>query len=158
MDWTLNRSETLQVLKSMGIEIPADTKLSDDALDKRLCAALHAAQYKDHLPSPFELTRLPSWPTKKGDKADTSARPLFEAVRRGSIQESRQIHAAKMAGGSDVPTLYVDPFTDLRQTLMGLGKFLDDGVRWCVLQDREKKHCAINLRVRRCPFRVLNIG
>ena len=154
----LTRTETLQILKCLGVDLPVTTKISEENLDRRLRNALDAAQYKDHLPSPFKLTRLPSWPTKKGDKADTSARSLFEAVRRGSIQESRQIHAAKMAGGSDVPTLYVDPFTDLRQTLMGLGKFLDDGVRWCVLQDREKKHCAINLRVRRCPFRVLNIG
>ena len=156
MRWTLNRSETLQVLKSMGIEVPADTKLPDDALDKRLSAALHAAQYEDRLPSPFELSRLAPWPTTKRDEADASARSLFEAVRRGNIQESRQIYATNMAGGSAVPTLYVDPFTDLRQTMMGLGQFLDDGLRWCVLQDREKEHCAINLRVRRCLFRVLN--
>ncbi|TBU39347.1 hypothetical protein BD309DRAFT_1083464 [Dichomitus squalens] len=147
MDWTLSHSETLQVLKSMGIEIPTDTKLSGDALEKRLRDALNAAQYKDRLPSPFDLHGLPAWPLKRPNEADTRARSLFEAVQRGNMQEALQVYETKKAGGSTVPTLYVDPFMDLRQTMMGLGKYLDDGLRWCVLQDQEKEHCAVNLRV-----------
>ncbi|KAI1792749.1 hypothetical protein LXA43DRAFT_1060444 [Ganoderma leucocontextum] len=143
MEWTLNRPETLQVLNCMGVELPAETKLADDILDKRLRDALNAAQYKDYLPSPLSLPDLPPWPVPKGNEG----RSLFEAVQRGSIHESRQIHAKKLAGGSAVPELFVDPFTDLRQTMMGLGKWLDQGLRWCVLQDREKEHCAVNVRI-----------
>ena len=144
MEWTLNRSETLQILQCMGVELPANTKLLDDVLDKRLRDALNAAQYKDRLPSPFDLSTLTSWPLQKGGKG----RSLFDAVHRGSLHESRQIFAKKMAGGSAVPELYVDPFTDLRQTMMGIGRWLDQGLTWCVLQDREKEHCAVNMRVR----------
>ncbi|KAM5546031.1 hypothetical protein V8D89_000157 [Ganoderma adspersum] len=143
MEWALNRSETLQILQCMGIELPADTKLLDDVLDKRLRDALNAAQYKDRLPSPFDPLNLSPWPTPKGGEG----RSLFDAVQRGSLHESRQIFAKKLAGGSAVPELYVDPFTDLRQTMMGIGKWLDQGLRWCVLQDREKEHCAVNMRI-----------
>ena len=127
----------------MGIELPADTKLLDDILHKRLRDALNAAQYKDRLPSPFDLCTLIPWPTPEGSEG----RSLFEAVQRGSLEESRQIFAKKLMGGSAVPELFVDPFTDLRQTMMGLGKWLDQGLRWCILQDREKEHCAVNIRV-----------
>ncbi|PIL28917.1 hypothetical protein GSI_08963 [Ganoderma sinense ZZ0214-1] len=143
MEWTLNRSETLQVLQCMGIELPADTKLLDDVLEKRLRDALNAAQYKDRLPSPFDISDLSPWPAPKS----AERRSLFDAVQRGSFQESRQIFAKKLAGGSAVPELYVDPFTDLRQTMMGIGKWLDQGLRWCVLQDREREHCAVNMRI-----------
>ncbi len=144
MEWSLNRPETLQILQCMGIELPAEKKLIDGVLDKRLRDALNAAQYRDRLPCPLALSNLPPWPTSK----DGEGRSLFSAVQRGSFHESRQIYAKKMAGGSAVPEPFVDPFTDPLQTMMGLGKWPDQGLRWCVLQDREKEHCAVNMRVR----------
>ena len=79
MEWTLSRPETLQVLNSMGIELPADTKLLDDILDKRLRDALNAVQYKDHLPSPFDLRTHPL--------ADAGTRQGTVAVRGGSARQ-----------------------------------------------------------------------
>ena len=89
MNWDLERPDVLHVLKCMGIELPTDTKLPDDALDRRLRDALHAAQYKDSLVSPLDLCSLPPWPVIRTQEADTSARSIFKAVQRGSMRRER---------------------------------------------------------------------
>ena len=35
-DFSLSRAEVLEILNNIGVSIPPKTKLSDDALDKRL--------------------------------------------------------------------------------------------------------------------------
>lgn len=43
-DFSFTRQDTIQVLDNMGVLIPPDSKLSDEALDKRLGKALDASQ------------------------------------------------------------------------------------------------------------------
>ncbi|RDX40255.1 hypothetical protein OH76DRAFT_1413096 [Lentinus brumalis] len=139
----LSRSETISVLKSMGLELPADTKLSDETLDKRLRDALNAAQQKDGLPASLDLRSLSPWPTSKFAHSKDKKKPLLDAVQRGNIGEAAHNYARK----SRVPELYVDSFMDLRQTIMGFAHFIDQGVMRCVIQDQEKENYAINVRV-----------
>ena len=140
----LTRTETLQILKCLGVDLPATTKISEENLDRRLRNALDAAQYKDRLPPTLDFKTLPEWPMLP----QPGGRPLFQAVMRGNFEEARRNMAAHLGLGSGQPELFADPFTDLRQTIMGIGKFLDEGMRWCILQD-ENGQCAVNLRVRR---------
>ncbi|KAI0704229.1 hypothetical protein C8T65DRAFT_611445 [Cerioporus squamosus] len=140
---TLTRSETVSILKSMGLELPADTKLSDENLEKRLRDALNAAQQKDRLPASLDLKSLSSWPTSKTEPSASKRKPLLDAVQRGNLGEAAHNYVRK----SRVPELYVDPFMDLRQTIMGLAHFIDQGVTRCVIQDQEKENYAINVRV-----------
>ena len=148
----LTREETLYALRSIGIDLPLSTKLPDDSLNKRLRDALDAAQYKSDLPSSLDLNALKKWPlavpdafpqhgNPKGGKAKGSSngRLLLEAVKRGNMMEAVQ--------NVGVPDLYVDPFTDLRQTIMGMANFLDNGATTCLIQDRQQQECAINVRV-----------
>ena len=139
----LTRSEIVTVLGYMGVDIPAHTKLSDDNLNKRLQDALNAAQYKSRFSLPLDIKNLADWPTlKSGRPKVPSDKRLLEAVRRGNVVEM----AATQARGGTAPELYVDPFMDLRQTMMSLGNHLDKGFKCVVMQDKEKEH-AINIRV-----------
>ncbi|KAI0752537.1 hypothetical protein C8Q80DRAFT_1267075 [Daedaleopsis nitida] len=146
----LTRTETLQVLNSMGIEIPVDAKISPENLDKRLRSALDAAQYKDRLPPTLDINALPEWPmchSGEGGKGTVVGRPLLEAVKRGNWHEAWRNYEAKKAGlGTAQPALYTDPFMDLRQTVMGIGNFLDNGAKWCYLEDKDEQ-CALNIRM-----------
>ena len=141
----LTRDETLKILRSMGIHLPLSTKLPDKDLDKRLRDALTSAQYKDQLPDPLNITAFKSWPLVN----DGSQRRLLEAIRRGNVQEAME----NVTRGTGVPELFVDTFTDLRQTVMGIANFLDNGASTCIIQDKEHEQCAINIRVSRpYPF------
>ena len=155
----LTREETLYALRSIGIDLPLSTKLPDDSHNKRLRDALDAAQYKSDLPSSLDLNALKTWPLAvpdtsqqrgkaKGGKAKGSSggRLLLEAVKRGNMMEAVQ--------NVGVPDLYVDPFTDLRQTIMGMANFLDNGATTCLIQDKQQQECAINVRVStfHCPL------
>lgn len=137
----LSRAETLTVLGKMGVSIPPRTKLSDEALEKRLRQALNASQLKSALvpSSTLDIKNLPSWP---------STRNVYEAIRRGNMQEAMMTAAAR-AGGSDTPfELYTNAFMDLRQTLMSIAKNWDDGRKLAIVQDIDHERCAINIRVR----------
>ena len=134
----LAREEMLTVLKAMGVEVPATTKIPDDDLNKRVRDALNAAQYKDKLPSPLNLSDLPPWPV--GDQG----RSLFEAVQRGTVGEAVQNYIS----GRRQPELYVDAFMDLRQSTMHLARFVDGGAMCFIMKDKADDQCAINIRVR----------
>lgn len=146
----LTREEILRVLKSMGVDLPLETKLSDKTLDQRLRNALNASQGRDGLTksSSPDFKSLKKWPMANPGELDTSARSVFDAIRRGNMDEARHnIEAEHLNGGISPPNLFVNPFIDLRQTLMSIGKWLDAGATWCVLQDQEKEQCAVNVRV-----------
>ncbi|CDO77860.1 hypothetical protein BN946_scf184668.g4 [Trametes cinnabarina] len=138
----LTRAETIKVLSSLGVEIPENTKIVDEELEKRLRTALDAAQEKDRFSIPLDLKTLPKWPIVKPDEISTSSRPLLDAVNRGNVQEA--LH--NLARGSRRTELYVNPFMDLRQTLLSLANMLDKGFTWCTIQDPEKVKSAIHLR------------
>ncbi|KAI0752538.1 hypothetical protein C8Q80DRAFT_1117939 [Daedaleopsis nitida] len=145
---SLTRHEILCVLKAMGIDLPVDTKLSDNVLDKRLRDALDASQYKEKLSSLTDLSSLPIWPVAAPGDTNAATRSVYEAVRRGNMHEARQNEAAALRTGSrQPPELFVDPFMDLRQTIMSIGGFLDNGARWWGIRDQQHEQCAINMRV-----------
>ncbi|KAI0672104.1 hypothetical protein C8Q78DRAFT_971565 [Trametes maxima] len=144
----LARAEVLNVLASMGIDLPKDTKLSDDTLDKRLRSALDAAQEKEKLAEILNHPDLPRWPLIKSDELDSRARPVLDAIKRGNWSEARNNSLSSLLGGpSTQPDLFTDPFIDLRQTVMSLANVLDNGMSWCIIQDPEKEQHAINIRI-----------
>ncbi|OSD02564.1 hypothetical protein PYCCODRAFT_1389695 [Trametes coccinea BRFM310] len=139
----LTRAEKIKILASMGVDVPENTKVPDDDLEKRLRAALDAAQEKSRFSTPLDIQTLPRWPLITAGEINTSSRPLLDAVNRGNIQEIMH----NIARGSRKTELYVDPFLDLRQTMLSLaGNVLDRGLDWCTIQDPEKEKSAIHLR------------
>ncbi|KAI0649718.1 hypothetical protein C8Q79DRAFT_343079 [Trametes meyenii] len=144
----LTREEVLNILASMGIELPKGTKLLDTILDKRLHSALDAAQEKERCAEILNRTGLPHWPLVKADELDSRARPVLDAVKRGNWNEARNNSLSNLLGGpSTQPDLFTDPFMDLRQTVMSLANVLDQGMLWCTIQDPEREQHAINIRI-----------
>ncbi|KAL1948271.1 hypothetical protein VTO73DRAFT_12346 [Trametes versicolor] len=142
----LTRAEKLKVLASMGIELPQDTKLLEEVLDKRLRNALDAAQEKDRFPDLSKRLDLPAWPRVNAGDIHSTARPLLDAVKRGNMHEALQNMQAASLGLSAAPELFADPFIDLRQTHMSLANILDKGFMWCTIQDPDRETSAINIR------------
>ena len=142
-----DRQETLRALACFGVVLPPHTKLSDDALDKRLRQALIATQpLSQVLSSPdskstplLNISPFSSWPQ--------TGRPVHESSSRLSIQEATLAAHGLNPG---LAPLRHNPFHDLRQTIMHIAKAWDDGYRFCVVQDMEQKEeerVQIHLRV-----------
>ncbi|KAI0634535.1 hypothetical protein C8Q77DRAFT_763383 [Trametes polyzona] len=142
----LTRAEKLRVLSSMGVGLPENTKLADEALDKRLRAALDAAQERHRFPATLNVRELPQWPIINKDEINSRARPLLDAVKRGNMEEAARISQARLTGVRATPELFTDPFMDLRQTLMSLANARDNGFTWLTIQDPDSEHYAINIR------------
>ncbi|RDX41978.1 hypothetical protein OH76DRAFT_1467037 [Lentinus brumalis] len=147
----LTRSEILQTLSCMGINLPTSTKLSDDALEKRLREGLNASQNRENIPAPLNMSSTRPWPMLKPWDASASSsaqgRPVFNAVRRTSVQEMAE-HAQALRAGQryDPSPLYTNAFMDIRQTMMSIGHALDRGQRWCIIQDTKCETYALNIR------------
>lgn len=137
----------------MGINLPTSTKLSDDALEKRLREGLNASQNRENIPAPLNINSIRPWPMLKPWAASASSsaqgRPVFDAVRRTSVQEMAE-HAQALRAGQryDPSPLYTNAFMDIRQTMMSIGHALDKGQRWCIVQDTKCETYALNIRVR----------
>ena len=183
--------EPLRVLESLGVELPPDTKLPDEAIEKRLRDALNSCQYKDHLEPLPDLNTLPPWklsapevmqaqvPTAASTSPSMpspglvaqSTPPGFHskpmgACQRGNLHEARinnfrrdaqaRMNALREQFGVDplrgaditTPPIHVDPFVDLRQTVLSLANFADQGGKWLLLQDPDTEKYAVNIRVR----------
>ncbi|OSC99312.1 hypothetical protein PYCCODRAFT_1460866 [Trametes coccinea BRFM310] len=138
----LTRPEIIRSLASMGVDIPPNSKIPDSDLDKRLRATLDAAQDKARFSFPLDDRTLPRWPVKDPDNPDVPFTPVLEATKRGNYEEAMR----NMRRGSQVDELFVDPFIDLRQTVMALANTLDHGLSWCTIQDPEPNKSAINVR------------
>ncbi|KAI0088365.1 hypothetical protein BDY19DRAFT_891159 [Irpex rosettiformis] len=139
-DTNLSREELLGVLSSFGIAIPPTSKLPVESLQKRLRQAINASQAMPLVNArpPLDPAQYPKWP--QGYKG------LFDAIRRGNLQEAAMTQLA-MREGQDPSPLYVNAFMDVRQTLMSLANNCETGFKHAVMQDLEKEKCAINLRV-----------
>ncbi|KAI1792756.1 hypothetical protein LXA43DRAFT_1093398 [Ganoderma leucocontextum] len=120
----LTKEETLQILSFMGVQIPKDTKLPGEVLDKRLQDALNAVQNRDQLPisAPLDPERGQKWPRP----------PEGESLKKARRGEGRRV-------------LYEDPFLDLRETMMSIGNTIDRGHRWVAIQDRGHENFAISM-------------
>jgi hypothetical protein len=132
-DSAFTREEILHVLSAFGIDIPANSKLPDGSLQKRLRQAINASQAMSAInPNPpLALDQYPKWPR--------NSKILYESIRRGNIDEA-------VSGVKSTP-LYANAFMDVRQTLMSLAVQYEKGIKYAILQDRQKEKCAINIRV-----------
>ncbi|KAI1792751.1 hypothetical protein LXA43DRAFT_1004925 [Ganoderma leucocontextum] len=138
----LTRAEKIRILNTLGVDIPADTKLLDNILEKRLCDALDAVQYKDRLPASMDLKALRPWPTVEpgeGGTTSTRPRPLAKAVQRRILDDARQAGPSLPAAESEEAMAFGNPFEDLRRTMRAIARVLDKGGRWCLLRGDEDK-------------------
>ncbi|KAF7361421.1 MYND-type domain-containing protein [Mycena sanguinolenta] len=128
------REEILGLLRSMGIELPPKTKLSDAELDKRLSKALDSAQFLTRVvpAPPFDPTIYPPWFRTQSPK------PVLEAIRRNNFAEATLVEMSQRRGIDNPFPLYTNAFMDLRQTLMTIGNACDRGMVPLVLQDKEQ--------------------
>lgn len=142
-DPSFTRDELIQVLSDMGITIPTTSKLPKDALEKRLKQAINASQTLSAIITrpPIDLSQYSRWPAQGG-------RSLFDAIRRGDLNETILSTQALFHGLADPFPLHKNAFMDVRQTLMGLAKYWDGGQHIAVMQDLNRERCAINIRVR----------
>ncbi|KAI5835664.1 hypothetical protein K523DRAFT_260382 [Schizophyllum commune Tattone D] len=134
-----DREQILALLQSMGVNLPSDTKLPKDALEKRLTAALSMCQ---SLPSfsdkfPLDPSTYPAWKDKSA----------LDGFRMGTLMEAYQAFRAESEGRTrNVLPSYEHAFADLRQKIMYLANMYDEGQPTCVLQDEEGQE-AICVRV-----------
>jgi hypothetical protein len=133
------RSETLALLSSLGVEIPPDSKLQDDALASKLKKALNLAQrLSEVMPhGTFDPAAAPPWTASK--------KLLQDIMGTHSIEEHLQA-AENKRGQADVPDPLAQPFVGMRQSLRGVGKAWDDNKYAVTLQD-EAQTSVILLRV-----------
>ncbi|TFK80178.1 hypothetical protein K466DRAFT_592002 [Polyporus arcularius HHB13444] len=134
----------------MGGDIPADTKLPDDVLEKRLREAINASQNKATFSS-LDLGSLQKWPMATAGELDTRARPLVRAMQRGSIDEAQRLlfssgNRVLDAGATPGASPSANPFIGLREVVAAIGGLLDDGGTWCVVQS-EDESSSIGIRV-----------
>ncbi|KAJ7226886.1 hypothetical protein GGX14DRAFT_417564 [Mycena pura] len=127
----LPQQEILNLLGTMGVELPRKTKLPHAELDKRLSKALDSAQYITRvLPDPsLDPTAYPSWLDDKSNK------PVIEAIRRHNVGEATLIAESHEKGINDPFPLFANAFMDLRQSLMSIANACDTSMSPVVLQD-----------------------
>ncbi|KAI1792762.1 hypothetical protein LXA43DRAFT_972427 [Ganoderma leucocontextum] len=118
------REETIRVLNSLGVDIPTDTKLLDEILEKRLSDALDAAQYKDRFPECMNLKSLNPWPVVEHSESAINPRPLVDAVARHNLDEAHKLYTDFRAGKNIQNALFVDPFDEPSQESAILLRFL----------------------------------
>ncbi|KAF9461154.1 hypothetical protein BDZ94DRAFT_1264418 [Collybia nuda] len=121
------REDMLVLLSTMGVELPENTKIPDDGLNKLLLQALDASQrFTDLLKTaPFNPSEYHRWKSPK---------PLLEAVSRGNLTEAfENAMSGNKARGTS--TAKEDTFREVRQILLALSMHYDQGTRDFVLLD-----------------------
>jgi len=139
------RQELLVQLTAIGVALPKDTKMPNDALEKRLGQALDASQaFTDVITSlPFDPTSLDTW------SSSTQLKTLLKAVQRGNLIEAmRNAASLRMASSSGTPPVEQgeDTFMEVRQCMLQFAKNWEDGTSIFVLQD-EAQESGMILRV-----------
>ncbi|KAM5546029.1 hypothetical protein V8D89_000155 [Ganoderma adspersum] len=145
----LIRAEKIRILNTLGVDIPADTKLLDSILEKRLCSVLDAAQYKDRLPASMDIKSLRAWPMVEpgeGGTMGTRPRPLAKAVQRRTLDDARQAGPSLPAAESEEAMAFGNPFEDFRKAMRAIARVLDKGGRWCLLRDDSEDRSGIMFR------------
>ncbi|KAF8075304.1 hypothetical protein FPV67DRAFT_1605748 [Lyophyllum atratum] len=134
---SIARPDILALLSCLGVKLPKNTKVPDDALNKRLQQALDSTQrYTDVLApiAPVNPSDLPTWVS--------SSKPLLEAVSRGNITEA---YENMMRGGGARPTSTAreDTFMEVRQVLLSFAHHWDQGHKVFALIDKQGEWCII---------------
>ncbi|EIN07040.1 hypothetical protein PUNSTDRAFT_45565 [Punctularia strigosozonata HHB-11173 SS5] len=127
----VSREEYRTILSSMDVDIPADSKLAEKALEKRLRATLKAAQDMEHtVPDdlPVNPVALPAW----------SGGAIQKASRRATLEEA--------IGATITKDGVLDVFTELRQVVADFQRNWDNRMKSVVVRGREGS-AAINLRM-----------
>ncbi|KZV59582.1 hypothetical protein PENSPDRAFT_740613 [Peniophora sp. CONT] len=132
------------LLAAMGAPIGANSRLQEDALERKLRLAIGYAQNMPELTKklPVNPVQLPVWQTLGGQSA-------VNAFSRASIAEVLEIERTQMLGGDPSSASLVSSqsaFLDLRETLAALAECFDDGRRVVLLQD-ENQQSGIALRM-----------
>ncbi|KAL1758281.1 hypothetical protein FB107DRAFT_207452 [Schizophyllum commune] len=129
-----DRGRIIGLLRSMGVTFPEQTKLPTNTLEKRLDVALNCAQFASNYSAKFPLN-FGKYPTWKG-------KSIFDGVRRGNGVEALEADRTRSEGrGREPPALYVNAFTDLRQTVLNLAKHCDDGITVHIFENHEQTEC-----------------
>ena len=146
----ITRQESLQILSAMGVELPPETKLPDEALLTRLDQAFKSSQeLPDILPSPssttLRISSLADWPSDRLGHVE-------RAMYRANMEETSQV-AALIQAGIDTPTfgdVGDDIFFELRQSVLSLGKSWDQRIPCVVVQDPDHNEAAVTIRASKC--------
>lgn len=141
------RKDLLTQLAAMGVVLPRGTKMTNDALEKRLSQALDASQtLHEVIPStPFNPDSFPPWDMSKS---------LLKAVHRGNVMEAVMNAATssrtELGGGQSVPPSQENIFMEVRQCMLQFAKHFEDRHSTFVLQDKAQESGLI-IRVREPP-------
>ncbi|KAF8515636.1 hypothetical protein JB92DRAFT_3142781 [Gautieria morchelliformis] len=124
------RTELLDLLLSLDINLPRKTKLSQTELQKKLSKALDAAQYLPRVvPSiPFDPSAHAAW-----NRSNQAA----GAIWRHSFGEVSTVQDSRLRGKENPFPLYQNPFMDLRQSIMLMAKKWDEGRDTFIFRDKE---------------------
>lgn len=132
-----NREDLLAQLTAMDVVLPRGTKMTNEALDKRLGQALDASQTITEVLTSGSLEHaiLPPWDFKKD---------LVDAVQRVNLQEAARNQAAKrdgtIAGQGNI-------FMEVRQCILALATHNKQGRDMFVLEDQEQESgCVMRVR------------
>ncbi|KAJ7150502.1 hypothetical protein C8R43DRAFT_1005979 [Mycena crocata] len=132
----INRELAIELLRSMGVELPPKTKLPDMELDARLSKTLDGCQYLARVvPSlTFNPAAFKAW--------SHTNKPVFDTIRRHNFGEASYIYDQKVTGNHNPYQLYTNPFMDMRQSLMTMGKHWDENKPKTMLADDGKTSCV----------------
>ncbi|KAI0704243.1 hypothetical protein C8T65DRAFT_728205 [Cerioporus squamosus] len=126
----LARAETIRVLRSVGGDIPADTKLPTTSLRNDSARVINVSQNKATF-SPLDLGSLKKWPMA------AQANWTLARKRMGLFSGANSVLDAGATSSTDSDPS-VNPFLALRGLLAGIGRSLDDGGTWCVIQAEDE--------------------
>lgn len=151
---SVSKDETLRILASLGIRYPSDTKFTMEVLIEKLTKAIDIAQQvQTNVPESFDPSGFTKW--KRGDEDSTKA---LLAYRQLSMEESGAAKLRKMVTGDGAPSLYIDVFSDIRQTLMGIVHNYSGPVKskLFLVEDKEKTYnITFRVRIFWIPFAYL---
>ncbi|KAK7052839.1 hypothetical protein VNI00_004158 [Paramarasmius palmivorus] len=132
------REEKLQMLASMGVELPLTTGLPEEDVDKKLRSAVDSAQYF--------FTLVPSKTLDPKSSPIWKRKLLRSAVARGSIEETRQEAFAQATLRQAPFPEHERVFMELRDTISGIAHGVDEGHKHFLIQDKDQDS-ALGLRV-----------
>ncbi|KAJ7226890.1 hypothetical protein GGX14DRAFT_627398 [Mycena pura] len=139
----LPRQEILNLLSTIGVNLPRNTKLPDAELDARLSKALDSTQYLTRvLPDlPLDPTAYPSWPDDKFNHS------VLKTIMRHNMREATLIIESH---GKGIDKLYSNSFMGLRQCLKEIGTCCDARMLPMIFKDEAKSSsiCMRPLEVR----------
>ncbi|KAG6909519.1 hypothetical protein DXG01_017076 [Tephrocybe rancida] len=134
----IQRPEVLILLDCMGVNLAKNTKIPDDALNKRFGQTLDGAQrFADLLApiTPVNPSSLSKW---------KSTDVLLKAVSRLNMAEAYQnMISGRNRVAAPTSTSQEDTFTEVRQVLMGIANHYQQGHKTFVMNDNEGLWCII---------------